>query len=937
MFHINKKANLSLSTAMSNYINYISDVLADFATSNTFLTEISDLFGYTNDYTALQKSWLEGNFILPTIEIVSSSQINDANGAYSKDEKTIYLSQQLLDSGNTYSITSVLLEEYGHYLDGIFNIEDTTGDEGRIFSALVMGEELSVEELSSIQSEDDTAIVTIDGVQMTIEQSSGINNAPIAVDDPTIVLQFNGDDEGDGEHFATGTFEDLGTNHQLTYEARIKPQQESGQKAIMGEEALLILLILPDNTVGFNISILNHAQHPRKTGYTIDLDQWTHLSFTYSQDDGVYLYANGVLVYEDDLYAQPLLLENEDFNDPSFNFRVGNRWGTGVGNREISHFKGEIEEVRVWNDFRTEAEIQANFDKVLTGNEAELSAYWRFNQGSGSTVNDLTSNGNDGTLIGSPIWTSSFLITTDENTTIDIDVLANDSDPEGDSLTIHSVDDTNTQGSVNINNDATVNYDPDGKFDYLKLGETATDTFEYTITDGELTDTATVTMTIEGVNDAPVIISPTEFEVHANCVILDPIQVNDPDSDSITYRITDGDDSDKFSIDENTGQLTFNNILDYLNPSDRDVNNVYEVEITANDGNLDSAPQLISVTVIEPIVKLEVTVENEILLKEVNPYSAPAQDQPDSVVTNIISGFDGIRLEGNAWKQVDIGPNPYEITSETILKFDYKSNSEGEIQGIGLDNDDSFFNSLNQIFQISGEDILGIQNFNTYAVSNDSDWQEYKIPVGQFFTGEIDRLTFINDDDVDPTSSSEFRDISLTEGDPDITELAIDINNSQFTGQINSHPTQDDLQNSTVSTFDNDQTIEITGNGWKQIMIGEHTITDDTILNFDFFSDSEGEVQGIWIDDDDSIFTSIKQIFQITGVQSLGTNIVNVHEDNENYVVGTSGWQEYTIPLGNIDDLSGATIDRITFISDDDRTNPTGMSSFRNISLTNLS
>ena len=35
-----------------------------------------------------------------------------------------------------------------------------------------------------------------------------------------------------------------------------------------------------------------------------------------------------------------------------------------------------------------------------TGNEAGLVGYWNFNEGSGNTVNDLTSNGNNGTING---------------------------------------------------------------------------------------------------------------------------------------------------------------------------------------------------------------------------------------------------------------------------------------------------------------------------------------------------------------------------------------------------------------------------------------------------------------------------------------------------------------------------------------------------------
>ena len=46
-------------------------------------------------------------------------------------------------------------------------------------------------------------------------------------------------------------------------------------------------------------------------------------------------------------------------------------------------FDGLIDEVRVWNDIRSGAEISANYQQQLTGSEANLVGYWRFN-------NDLT-------------------------------------------------------------------------------------------------------------------------------------------------------------------------------------------------------------------------------------------------------------------------------------------------------------------------------------------------------------------------------------------------------------------------------------------------------------------------------------------------------------------------------------------------------------------
>ncbi len=85
-------------------------------------------------------------------------------------------------------------------------------------------------------------------------------------------------------------------------------------------------------------------------------------------------------------------------------------------------------------------------------------------------------------------------------------LLTNDSDPNPiDLLAIKSVDTSGTLGLVLANANGSFAYDPLGMFDYLTAGDTATDTFRYTLTDGEGgTDTATVTITIKASsNNAP--------------------------------------------------------------------------------------------------------------------------------------------------------------------------------------------------------------------------------------------------------------------------------------------------------------------------------------------------------------------------------------------------------------------------------------------------
>jgi len=78
-------------------------------------------------------------------------------------------------------------------------------------------------------------------------------------------------------------------------------------------------------------------------------------------------------------------------------------------------------------------------------------------------------------------------VTTDQDTAVTIDVLDNDSDVDGDSLSVALV--TQPFHGVVANNDTDVTYTPGA-------GYSGTDSFTYVVTDGVLTDTATVIVTV---------------------------------------------------------------------------------------------------------------------------------------------------------------------------------------------------------------------------------------------------------------------------------------------------------------------------------------------------------------------------------------------------------------------------------------------------------
>uniref|UniRef100_A0A2P1CZA4 Patatin n=1 Tax=Nostoc sp. N135.9.1 TaxID=2078587 RepID=A0A2P1CZA4_9NOSO len=68
------------------------------------------------------------------------------------------------------------------------------------------------------------------------------------------------------------------------------------------------------------------------------------------------------------------------------------------------YFTGQLANISVWNYPCPPVEIQSHRYQPLVGNEAGLVAYWKLNEGQGTTVKDQTANAHNGTLRGNPSW-----------------------------------------------------------------------------------------------------------------------------------------------------------------------------------------------------------------------------------------------------------------------------------------------------------------------------------------------------------------------------------------------------------------------------------------------------------------------------------------------------------------------------------------------------
>jgi hypothetical protein len=118
---------------------------------------------------------------------------------------------------------------------------------------------------------------------------------------------------------------------------------------------------------------------------------WHHYAFTYNASTNVRsVYVDGKYIGGDTAPA--------DFTGPAA-FRIGGHVPTLFSR---GAWNGNMDEVRIWNIVRTQAQIRENMHLTLSGAESGLLAYYQFNEASGNAPVDAI-NGNNGSLLGGAI------------------------------------------------------------------------------------------------------------------------------------------------------------------------------------------------------------------------------------------------------------------------------------------------------------------------------------------------------------------------------------------------------------------------------------------------------------------------------------------------------------------------------------------------------
>ncbi|MFY0632808.1 MAG: Hint domain-containing protein [Vannielia sp.] len=176
----------------------------------------------------------------------------------------------------------------------------------------------------------------------------------------------------------------------------------------------------------------------------------------------------------------------------------------------------------------------------------------------------------------------------DEDGSVTIPVLANDSDPDGDPLTVEGA--TAENGTVTVNGDGTITYEPNPDFN-------GTDTITYEVSDGQGgTDTAIVTVTVNPVND-----DPDAMDDVAKGDILNPVTINvlgndtDIDGDTLSIDSITQPAAGGTVVDNGDGTVTFT--------PDGTVDGDVTFEYTVSDGQGGTDTATVTVTLRDGIVE----------------------------------------------------------------------------------------------------------------------------------------------------------------------------------------------------------------------------------------------------------------------------------------------------------------------------------------------
>ncbi|EKO4254183.1 tandem-95 repeat protein, partial [Vibrio parahaemolyticus] len=453
------------------------------------------------------------------------------------------------------------------------------------------------------------------------------------------------------------------------------------------------------------------------------------------------------------------------------------------------------------------------------------------------------------------------VITTEEDTAVTIDVLVNDSDVEGDVLSIQSASVPSEQGSVGIV-DGKLVFTPAENFN----GEA---TITYIVTDGDLTDEAKVTVTVTPVNDSPVAVDDTTSIQEDTAVTID-VLTNDTDVDGDKLSIESASvPKEQGTVEVVDGKLVFTPAENFngdaeitYTVTDGELTDEAKVTVTVNPVN--DAPT-IKVEAVESITEDAVTTDTVVATLTVRDTDTP-EDQLTVSLENNSNGY--FVLVGNEVKLTQVGVDAVNNDELNLKDLTISASVSDGVNPTASDSDSLIVNRVN--------DAPTVENAIADQVLSE-DFDAYTIDLNEVFKDSDSSLEF-------SVSGNNSIQISIVSGVATITPTA------DWNGKETITFTAKDPSGESVS-----QTVNFTVTPVADIVADKTTVVEDTptiikVLGNDTF---EGDDKVVSLDAENGPKNGTV-IVNNDGTVTYTPDDNYVGEDTFTYIVTSGGVSEST-------------------------------------------
>ncbi|ANB96937.1 Serralysin [Vibrio parahaemolyticus] len=467
------------------------------------------------------------------------------------------------------------------------------------------------------------------------------------------------------------------------------------------------------------------------------------------------------------------------------------------------------------------------------------------------------------------------VITTEEDTAVTIDVLVNDSDVEGDVLSIQSTSVPSEQGSVDIVNGKLV-FTPAENFN----GDA---TITYIVTDGDLTDEAKVTVTVTPVNDSPVAVDDTVSTQEDTAVTIDVLS-NDTDIDGDKLSIQSA------TVPEAQGKVEIVDGKLVFTPAEN-FNGHAEITYTVTDGQLTDEAKVtvtvnpvndaptIKVDAVESITEDAVSTDTVVATLTVRDTDTP-EDQLTVSLENNSNGY--FVLVGNEVKLTQAGVDAVNNDELDLKDLTISASVSDGVNPTASDSDSLVVNRVN--------DAPTVENAIADQVLSE-DFASYTIDLNDAFKDSDSALNF-------SVSGNSNVLVSIENGIATISPTA------DWNGSETLMFTATDPSGESVS-----QTVNFTVAPVADIVADKATVVEDTptiikVLGNDTF---EGDDQVVSLDTNNGPANGTVSV-NPDGSVTYTPNDNYVGKDTFTYVVTSGGVSESTAVEVNVTPVNDAPV-----------------------------